>query len=167
MTGMGKKQNATYGTIRFAVSDDAEQVNSLRKQVNDLHVQGKPEVFRGGFTKELRDYVYEIFADPLKKIVVYESGGVICALAVLNHITKPENPFMLERDYLDIDEFCVDEAFRRKGIATEMIGFIRGYAKAEGFARLELNMWEFNRDALAFYEAAGFTTYRRYMEMKL
>ena len=26
-------------------------------------------------------------------------------------------------------------------------------------------MWEFNRDALAFYEAVGFKTYRRYLEL--
>ena len=32
---------------------------------------------------------------------------------------------------------------------------------------LELNMWEFNQGALAFYEAEGFETYRRYMEAKL
>ena len=48
-----------------------------------------------------------------------------------------------------------------------MIRFIRDWAKDQGFRRLELNMWEFNRGALAFYEAAGFTTYRRYMEMPL
>ena len=48
-----------------------------------------------------------------------------------------------------------------------MIRFIREYAQEKGFRRLELNMWEFNRGALAFYEAAGFTTYRRYMEIRL
>lgn len=74
---------------------------------------------------------------------------------------------MYKRDYLDIDEFCVDESFRRMGIAAEMISFIREYAKTCGFERLELNMWEFNKDALAFYEAVGFETYRRYMVMKL
>ena len=26
-------------------------------------------------------------------------------------------------------------------------------------------MWEFNQGALAFYENAGFTTYRRFMEL--
>lgn len=26
-------------------------------------------------------------------------------------------------------------------------------------------MWEFNENALKFYEAIGFNTYRRYMEM--
>ena len=74
---------------------------------------------------------------------------------------------MFVRDYLDIDEFDVDEAHRREGVATEMIAFIRAYAKEASFSRIELNMWEFNHDALAFYEAVGFTTYRRYMEMQL
>ena len=74
---------------------------------------------------------------------------------------------MFERDYLDIDEFGVDESHRRKGVASAMISYIRDYAKKQGYTRIELNMWEFNRDALAFYEAAGFVTYRRYLEMKL
>ena len=41
------------------------------------------------------------------------------------------------------------------------------FAKEKGFSRIELNMWEFNQDALAFYEAAGFKTFRRYMEMMI
>ena len=74
---------------------------------------------------------------------------------------------MYVRDYLDIDEFGVDENSRRQGAASAMIRFIRDWAKEQGFGRLELNMWTFNRGALAFYEAAGFETYRRYMEMPL
>ena len=37
----------------------------------------------------------------------------------------------------------------------------------KGFKRIELNMWDFNEDALKFYEAIGFNTYRRYMEMEI
>jgi len=40
-------------------------------------------------------------------------------------------------------------------------------AKARGFTRLDLDVWAFNDAALAFYEAAGFTTYRRYMELEV
>ena len=151
--------------VRFAREDELEAVNRLRRQVNDLHVAGKPEVFKPGFCEELRDYIHAIWADPQKKIVVAERDGAVCGFAVLNHIVRPENPFMFERDFLDIDEFCVDAACRRQGIATAMIRFIREHAKSEGFRRIELNMWSFNREALAFYEAAGFTTYRRYMDM--
>ena len=153
--------------VRFARDDELDQVNALRKQVNDLHVEGRPETFKPGFPRELAGYVYEIYRDPDKKIVVAERDGVICGFAVLDHIVKPETPYMYRRDYLDIDEFCVDEAYRRTGVATEMIAFIRLYAKEQGFDRIELNMWEFNDDALAFYEAIGFTTYRRYMEMNI
>ena len=154
-------------TVRFAKETELERVNELRKQVNELHAAGRPDIFKPGFSKELQDHVFAIWNDPDQKIVVAERDGVLCGVAVLHHIRKPENPYMYERDFLDIDEFCVDEAYRRTGVATELIAFIRLYAKSEGFDRIELNMWEFNGDALAFYEAVGFTTYRRYLEMQI
>ena len=151
--------------VRRARENELERVNELRMQVNAIHVAGKPEVFKPGFPEELRNYIYAIHKDPEQFITVAVKDGTICGFAVLHHINRPENPFMKERDFLDIDEFCVDEAFRRQGIASEMIAFIREFAKEKGFHRIELNMWEFNQEALAFYEASGFQTFRRYMEM--
>ena len=153
--------------IRFAKENELVRVNELRKQVNDLHVEGKPEVFKAGFNDELRDHIYNIWDDPKQEIVVADLDGTICGFAVLHHIVKPATPFMYERDFIDVDEFCVDKDYRRQGVASEMITFIRNYAKEKGFNRIELNMCEFNRDALAFYETVGFKTYRRYMEMKV
>lgn len=162
-----KGPEASAPEVRFALEGDLERVNELRRMVNDLHVEGKPDVFKPGFSDELRDYIHVIRADPNKEIVVAELEGRVCGFAVLNHIVRPENPFMFERDFLDIDEFAVDEACRRRGVASAMVAFIRAWAKEKGYRRLELNMWEFNRGALAFYEAAGFSTYRRYMEIYL
>lgn len=153
--------------IRFAREDELEKVNVLRKQVNDLHVEGKPDVFKTGFGKELQDFVHAIWEDPEQEIVVADDNGQLCGFAVLHHIYKPENPFMYVRDFLDIDEFCVDKEHRRQGVATKLVEFIKDYAKEKGYHRLELNMWEFNQDALAFYESAGFETFRRYMEMEI
>jgi GNAT superfamily N-acetyltransferase len=153
--------------VRRARENELERVNELRMQVNAIHVAGKPEVFKPGFPEELRNYIYAIHKDPEQFIAVAEKDGTICGFAVLNHINRPENPLMFERDFLDIDEFGVDENSRRQGAASEMIRFIRDWAKEQGFSRLELNMWTFNYGALAFYEAVGFTTYRKYMEMPL
>ena len=161
------EQNPCGLAVRFAETADLPAVNRLRRQVNDLHVAGRPQTFKPGFPPELRDYLYEIFRDPDKDVVVAEREGEICGFAILNEIRRPETPFMFERRFLDIDEFCVDEAARRQGVGKALIGFARGVAKERGFDRLELNMWEFNREALAFYEAEGFTTYRRYMEIEL
>ena len=136
--------------VRFAKESELDRVNELRRQVNDIHVEGKPDVFKPGFGQELRDFVKVIWNDPEQEIVVAEDDGAICGFAVLHHINKPENPFMKERDFIDIDEFCVDKDHRRKGAASEMVSFIKKFAREKGFKRIELNMWEFNQNALAF-----------------
>lgn len=43
---------------------------------------------------------------------------------------------------------------------------LRQIAKKRKLERLEPDVWSFNRDAVRFYEAAGFETYRQYMEVK-
>ena len=69
-----------------------------------------------------------------------------------------------ERKFYRIEEFGVDENHRRKGIATALVDFTKEDAKERGYDKIELDMWEFNAGALAFYESVGFKTYRRYME---
>ena len=48
-----------------------------------------------------------------------------------------------------------------------MMHFIEAYAKEKEYSRIELNMWAFNEEALAFYEEADFSTYRRYLEKSI
>ena len=52
--------------IRFAQYEDLERINDLRKQVNNLHVDGRPDVFKPGFPEELQNYIDSIFRYPLK-----------------------------------------------------------------------------------------------------
>lgn len=152
--------------VRFAKEEELERINEIRKMVNDVHVDGRPDIFKGGFEENLRDYIYEIWKAENKDIIVAERDGAICGFACIQIVDKPENPFMNARRYVDVDEFGVDEKFRRQGVATEMIEFIREDAGKRGINRVELNMWEFNEGALAFYESVGFRTYRRYMELE-
>lgn len=163
----GKDERKRKVMVRFAKKEELPKVNELRRQVNDLHVEGRPDIFKPGFSDELKDHIFEIWEDEKQQIVVAEENGEICGFAVLHIIERPENPYMFGRYFLDIDEFCVDSEHRRRGIAKSMISFIKEYAAEQGFKKLELNMWEFNEGALAFYEAAGFKTYRRYMDMDL
>ena len=92
--------------IRFAKEDELERINVLRKQVNDLHVEGKPDVFKPGFNEELQNYVYYIFKDPEQKIVVADKDGEICGFAILHHIYKPENPEESPYGGLVVHSFC-------------------------------------------------------------
>ena len=153
--------------VRYAKREDLPRVNELRKQVNDLHVMGRPDIFKSGFAQEMQDFLYTVFESDNMDVIVAERKGVICGFACVQYVHKPESPYSFARHFYDVDEFCVDKAYRRQGVATELIDFIRQEAKSKGFDRVELNMWEFNEGARAFYEAVGFNTYRRYMEMEI
>lgn len=153
--------------VRPARREELERVNELRRMVNDLHVSGRPDIFRPGFVPEMRERVYALFDSGEAQVIVAVTDGVIAGFAISDVIRKPLSPYNLARSYYHVEEFGVDEAYRRRGVATALIDYMKNDAKKRGFDKLELDVWAFNGDALAFYEAAGFTTYRRYMEMDL
>ena len=151
--------------VRFAKEEDLLRINELREMVNEHHVAGRPDMFKPGFGQELRDYILEIWNAENKDIIVAERDGIICGFACVKFVDRAETPYRNAMRFYEVEEFGVDKAFRRQGVATELMTFVKEDARARGFERIELNMWEFNESALDFYEAVGFKTYRRYMEM--
>ena len=93
-------------------------------------------------------------------VVVACVDGDICGFAIPEYIERRAEKFCR------ISEFGVDAALRRRGAASAMIDFCRTEAKKRKLERLEPDVWGFNRDAVRFCEAAGFETYRQYMEVK-
>lgn len=153
--------------VRLGTIEDLERINELRKQVNDLHVNGRPDHFKDGWNEELKNHAKEMLEAENKDILVAERNGVICGLACVDYIDLPENPYRFARQFYRVSEFGVDKAFQRQGVATELVEFMKQDAKEKGFGQIELDVWEFNEEAREFYKAVGFECIRRYMEMKL
>ena len=152
--------------VRFAAPEDAEAINVLRKEVNDLHVAGRPHHFKGGFGPELRDHVQMYLTGEIGYAAVDEADGQIIGMVMVDYIDRPESPYRYAEKFAHIAEICVDAQHRRQGVGQRLMDFVKADAKAKGFSRLELDVWAFN-DALAFYEAEGFTVFRRYLETYL
>lgn len=153
--------------VRYAEEKDLDRVNALRAQVAALHAAGRPDIFKPGFSQELRDRAGALLRDENSGILVAERDGVICGMASVEYLTRPASAYSRERHVYYITEFGVDEAFRRRGVGRELLAFIRKDARDRGFPRVELDVWTFNAAALAFYEAAGFQTFRQYMAWDL
>jgi len=153
--------------VRPATRDDLLRVNELRRQVNDLHVQGMPGWFKPGFGEELQQHLYTMYDSDDHDVLVAEKEGRIVGFTCLKYVERPETPYRAAARFLEIEELGVDESCRRSGAGRALIEEARRIARERSFPRVELNMWSFNENALAFYEAMGFTTYRRYMEMSV
>ena len=152
--------------VRIARLEDAERINELRRQVNDLHVAGRPNHFKAGFGEELQKHVYMYLTDGIGYAAVDEEDGQITGMVMVDYIDRPESPYRYAERFAHIAEICVDEQYRRRGVGKRLLDFVKADAKEKGFSRIELDVWAFN-DALAFYEAEGYTVFRRYMELKL
>ncbi|MBQ9120385.1 MAG: GNAT family N-acetyltransferase [Lachnospiraceae bacterium] len=151
--------------VRLARREELARVNELRRQVNDVHCEGRPDIFRPGFGREMQELIDAMWEGENSDVLVAVRDDVICGVACVDYVERPMTPYSLERRFYHVNEFCVDENCRRQGVGTELMTFIREHAKEKGFERIELDMWEFNEGARKFYESQGFRTYRRYMEL--
>ena len=153
--------------IRLACDADLPAVNRLRRMVNDLHVAGRPDIFKPGFCEALESHAADYLSSESNDILVAEAEGQIAGFAMVDYILKPESPYNLPRRFYHVAEIGVDTAFRRQGVATALMEYMKADAHSRGFGRIELDVWAFNASARAFYEKAGFATYRYFMELPL
>lgn len=153
--------------VRIVADNELERVNELRAQVSELHASARPDFFYPGFPQTLADHIHSIFETADMHILVCEKDGQIVAYAILAETEVPEKPHRPARRFIEVDEFCVDASHHREGIGRVLMDGVREFARERGYDRIELNMWEFNENALRFYEACGFKTYRRYMEYSI
>ncbi|MFQ6077792.1 MAG: GNAT family N-acetyltransferase [Thermodesulfobacteriota bacterium] len=65
------------------------------------------------------------------------------------------------------DNLAVKQNFRRSGVGRSLIKRAHQWAVDKGLAQVELNVWEFNEGAIAFYEKLGYKTMSRKMVKSL
>lgn len=152
-------------TVRFAAEADLEQVNVIRRQIHELHHGGRPDFFKADGWEVIKDTVKERIASESSSVVVALYENEIAGIAILQYLHQLESEFRPARHFCHIEEFGVDEKYRRCGIASALIDFIKEDAKNRGLEKVELDVYEFNENALAFYGSAGFQAYRRYLEL--
>lgn len=153
--------------VRFAEEKDLDIINELRKQVNDIHVEGCPDLFKAGFEAEIRDFAKVIMNGENSDIIVAERNGIICGMACVDYVNKPETPYSKARSFYHVQEIAVDTNHRRQGVAKELLEFMITDAKKRKLGKIELDVWEFNDSAIEFYQAVGFRQTRRWMEYEV
>ena len=152
--------------IRPAEKRDIPRINELLGQILRLHAALRPDIFRADREKFTPAELEALLARPERVSFVAEEDGV-CVGYALCEIRRPAAPQMLPRKVLYLDDLCVDSVCRGRGIGRALVGFVREYAVETGADALELNLWECNADAKAFYEKLGFKTQSRHMEIAL
>ena len=133
--------------------EDFNKVNELAKQVHELHVNWRPDLFlsvdevisRKNFEEKIK----------AKEIFVAKIQDDILGYITIN-ITEKDNPSMRYRKQLQIEAICVDEKSRGKGIGTALLKFAKEFGKENNCTDLYLTVNKENENAIKAYEKFGF-----------
>ena len=141
--------------IRFAVTRDIPGMIDLLQQVGEVHHQIRPDLFRSGAQKYDEAALEELLKDPNRPILcAVENGKLLGYCFCILQITE-NDPVLCDRKVLYIDDLCVDETMRGKGVAKVLYERTLDYARELGCQAVTLNVWCGNEGAMRFYEKCG------------
>ena len=154
-------------TVRRATEKDIPAIMDLLVQVNMVHHNGRPDLFKGPTTKYTEAELGQILkneATPVFVCVDDHDRVLGHGFCVLQH---SGGQLMEAHDTLYIDDICVDEAARGRHAGEALYRHIVDYARALGCYNVTLNVWTLNPGAMKFYEKMGLTPYKVGMEQIL
>ena len=143
--------------VRQAVSSDSLLLSSLCLEVQSLHAEHHPDIFKTPQSDDFAvSFFEEMLADPAITIYIAEEnaqalGHIFCRL-----IERPESPFTYANRFLHIDQISVRPNAQRRGVGTALMNRVEELAREIGIIRIQLDSWDFNTQAHAFFEGLGF-----------
>lgn len=154
--------------IRRACNTDIPDVNRLLFQVNQVHHEGRPDLFKSGGRKYTDDQLKEIFADDQRPVfVALGEDGHVLGYAFCMFQQHVGDNILTDVKSLYIDDLCVDENCRGQHIGRALYEHVLDFARASGCYNVTLNVWSCNTSAQAFYEKRGMKPQKTGMEVIL
>ena len=144
--------------IRKAEPGDLEGLKKLLYQVNQIHADGRPDLFKPGGIKYTDSEILDILRDPDRPVYVAVDaqnavlGYVFCVLEEIR-----ETPSLKPVHSLYLDDLCVDSEARGRHIGVKLYEHALRVARELGCDRVTLHAWNFNEKAFGFYQKLGMT----------
>ncbi len=153
--------------IRRATEDDLSAINKLLYEVQKVHSDVRPDLFREGGKKYEDEELKTIIADNHRPVFVAERDGTVLGYAFCVHQQHCNHRSLTDIKTLYIDDLCVDETARNSHIGSLLYEYVLDYARQNGCYNVTLNVWAGNDNAVKFYEKMGMKVQKTGMEMIL
>jgi GNAT superfamily N-acetyltransferase len=153
--------------IRKLIESDYDTVVELYKELDEIHVQARPDYFvqRDKDNIYPKDAFLQNLAHPdVLQLGVFEDGQLV---GVVRATLWEESGMVKDVKTVCLDNIYVLPSRRRNGIATRLFAEVELWAKEQGAIRMDLHTWDFNKSAIAMYQAMGMTPQRYVFEKKL
>lgn len=155
--------------IRPATEEDFEALRPVMKDQTHYHADLIPEIINKIEMAKEDDYKWfrDALDNPKKHLLCAEMNGSLVGMTLFEIKQSSDDPIMVKRRYIYIDELNAIEGMRGKGIGKALIQAVHNWAREKGINEIELSVWERNTPAIGFYEQMGYESWRRTMRVVL
>ena len=154
--------------VRRAENKDIPKIMDLLVQVDMVHHNGRPDLFKGPATKYNEEQLEEILKDDNRPVFVCvnEADQVLGHAFTIFKQLKDDAVFT-DVKTLYIDDICIDENSRGMSVGKTLYEAVVQFAKENCCYNINLNVWICNPGAMKFYEKMGLKPKNIGMEMIL
>jgi ribosomal protein S18 acetylase RimI-like enzyme len=148
--------------IRRASTEDYNALCDLFDEIDSSHRDNLPHIFQkpNGPIREL-DYYLGIISDENVGLFIAEMDGDLVGFVHVVVREAPDIPIFVPRRYAVVDSIAVKSGYRNHGIGRMLMDTMEEWTVERGVTSIELNVYEFNEVAIAFYERLGYQTLSR------
>ena len=156
-------------TIRRACHNDIPDIMRLLIYIAQLHHNGRPDIFKEeGSSKYTPDDLTKILSDDNTPVfVAADENDNVYGYAFCIVKNTVDNILLCDRKVLYLDDLCVDTKARGQGIGKMLLEKVKSHGRDIRANAIELNVWNFNKSAVSFYEHYGFGVLKSTMELNL
>ena len=149
--------------IRNAIISDYETVIKIMSQVQDMHVEWRPDIYKYNDNLISREVFEKIVENDTFFVAENDNKEIVGVLEIaFRHV---ESPAHVTRDFIFIDTMAVDEKFRGLGVGHKMFEFLKVMKIEKNLDGIELQVNAKNSAAYEMYKKYGFTEKSINMEL--
>lgn len=153
--------------LRPATKNDYDAVFALFSEVQNLHAQALPQVFKPTKKNQPDQSFQALFNKTLESSNKHLVIGFFDQLPVgyvlfETHAGKGGGD-QKPQPFIYITHIVVTEKHRGKGYGSILVDYVKQTAKKYNIQRVGLEVWLFNQAAKQFFESQGFTGLREIM----
>lgn len=142
--------------VEEATPADAGILADLNRHVQELHVEGAPDLFKEPVREDVVAQFEEwLGEDNARAFIAYEEETAVGYLLTFIR-ERPANPITRRWRALLIDQISVEPPWKGKGVGRSLVEAALSVARAEDVDEVQAMTWVFNEEAQAFFRALGF-----------
>ena len=150
--------------IEKATIKDTETILELSNVVADKHGRARNDILKENPRHITLYKLNEYVNNPKRFIVVARQNDKVIGMILCKIKIFLDDPKYKDAICLFVEDTCVADGYKKKGIGSKMMEFAKVEALKAGCSRIVCDVWDFNNESLEFMFANGFSFQKHTLE---